>query len=217
MSARVRAWGARRGPLALALAVTGLALSAAPGMATTDRVDYSDQANPICKSTNNQVLHLYDSIEAEEQRLENAHRLTRKQARKIFKRIDRLYEQIPFRFVELFRAELEQLKAILPPPGYENDVASWLATRGEIGTLYLQYLQIEQQLEGSEGPRPHSRKGVNRRAKRRATLHSLESQVESKLVVDLETDLELGSKLGAAYCVTGADGEIAVNIVASGD
>ena len=210
--------GARQGLLAFAGVVAALAVTAAPAVATTDRIDYSDQANPICASTHRQVLQLYESIEAEAARLDNLHPKSRKKSRQIYKRIGRLYEEFPLRYIALFRAELDQLKAIAPPPGYEGDVARWLATREELVTLYLQYTQIELQLENGPGVRrPPTRKEVKRRAKRRANLESLEEQIDQKLLTDSETDLELGAKLGAAYCVTGADGVIAVTFSDSGD
>jgi hypothetical protein len=198
-------WGA----IAIAVAAAGLALAATPARATTDRVDYSDQANPICASANKQMVQLYETFEAEIQRLDRAHPKSRKKARRLYKRFERLYEQLPFQYIAIYHAELAQLKAIAAPPGYEDVVGRWLGTREEILALYVQYVQIDQELENSPGLGTHpSRKAIKRRQKRRANLHRLESQIEDKLLVDTEVDLELGAKLGAAYCVTGADGVI---------
>jgi hypothetical protein len=49
-------WGA----IATGVGVAALALIAAPAHATTDRVDYSDQANPICISANKQTVQVYE-------------------------------------------------------------------------------------------------------------------------------------------------------------
>jgi hypothetical protein len=209
-----RFWGAT----ATVVAAAGLALAATPASATTDRVDYSDQANPICASSHRQVAQLYETFEAEIDRLEKLRPKSRKKSRRIYERVERLYEQLPFHFLEIYRAELEQLKAIVAPPGYEDVVARWLGTREEINVLYLQYLQIDQELENSPGLGRHpSRKAIKRRQKRRANLEGLESQIVEKLLLDSEVDLELGAKLGAAYCVTGADGVIDSVVFVSGD
>jgi hypothetical protein len=205
------------GVIATVVAAAALAIAATPARATTDRVDYSDQANSICASTNKQTLQLYEAFEAEAERLEKLHPRNRKKARRIYERIERLYEQLPFQYVALYRAELVQLKAIAAPPGYEDVVARWLGTREEIAALYLQYIQIDQELENGPALKHPSRKALKRRQKRRANLERLESQVEDGLLVDFEVDLELGAKMGAAYCVTGADGEIAAVVVGSGD
>jgi DNA repair ATPase RecN len=207
-----------RGVLAACVAAGVFAIAAARADATTDRVDYSDQANPICASTNKQYVQLYESFEAAIERLDNRRVKNRKQARKLNRKVERLYEQLPFQIIALYKAELEQLRAIAPPPGYEDTVARWLGTRTEIAALYDQYLQIEQELEGSivdsgkSGKRP-SRKAVKRAQKRRENLRRLEDRIEEQFLTDSEVDLELGAKMGAAYCVTGADGEIAVNFL----
>jgi hypothetical protein len=208
-----RFWGA----IAAGAAMAALAITASPAAATTDRVDYSDQANPICASTNKQYDQVYENFEAALERLDQRAK-NRKQARKRVRQFERLYEQIPLQILALYKAELEQLKAISPPPGYEDTVGRWLGTRGEIATLYEQYLQIDQQLEGplvepgKHGKRP-SRKAIKRAQKRRVNLHRQEDQIEEQLLNDSEVDLELGAKMGAAYCVTGADGEIATNLL----
>jgi hypothetical protein len=215
-------WGA----IAIGVALVALALSAAPADATTDRVDYSDQANPICASTNKQIQQTYEAFEAALERLDNGRPKNRKQARRQARKRDRLYErlyeELPLQVLALYKSELEQLKAISPPPGYEDTVARWLGTRGEIATLYEQYLQIDRELEGplvdsgKRGKRP-SMKAIKRAQKRRANLHRLEDQIDDRLLTDFEIDLELASKMGAAYCVTGADGEIATVVFEEGD
>jgi hypothetical protein len=214
------------GGIATGVAAAALALTAAPALATTDRVDYSDQANPICASTNKQIEQAYDSFEAALERLDNVHPKNRKQARREARKrgrlFERLYEELPFKVLALYQSELEQLKAISPPPGYEDTVARWLGTRGEIATLYGQYLQIDRELEGplvdsGKGGKKPSRKAIKRAQKRRGNLHRLEDQIEERLFNDYEVDLELGAKMGAAYCVTGADGEIATVVFAEGD
>jgi hypothetical protein len=203
------------GMIATGVAIAALAIAASPAAATTDRIDYSDQANPICASTNKQYDQVYESFEAQLDRLDGRRSKNRKQARKRVRQFERLYEQLPFQIIALYKSELEQLKAIAPPPGYEDTVTRWLGTRGEIAALYEQYLQIDQQLEGplleprKDGKRP-SRKAIKRAQKRRSNLYRLEDRIEEQLLNDSEVDLELGSKLGAAYCVTGADGEIAL-------
>jgi hypothetical protein len=209
-------WGA----IATGVAVGALAMIAAPARATTDRVDYSDQANPICASTNKQVNQIYESFEAALEQLDDLHVKNRKQARRISRRAERLYEQLPFQFLAIYKAELEQLKAITAPPGYEDTVARWLGTRGQIAALYEQYLQIDQQLDGPllpPGKKRPSRKAIKRAQKRRENQHRLEDQNEDQLLSAFEVDLELGAKMGAAYCVTGADGEIAVVVLDGGD
>lgn len=207
-------WGA----IGACAAMAALAISASPAAATTDRVDYSDQANPICASTNKQYEQVYEDFEAQLDRLEGRPSKNRKQARKRVRKFERIYEQLPFRILALYKAELEQLKAIAPPPGYEDTVARWLGTRGDIAALYERYLQIDQELEGplvepgKNGKKP-SRKAIKRAQKRRTTLHRLEDQIEEQFLNDSEVDLELGAKMGAAYCVTSADGEIAQNFL----
>ena len=194
--------------LAIAVVVSMLALAATPAHATVDRVDYSDQVNPICASTNQQLEDLYERFYAAVDRLDDAHPKSRKQARRLDKRVDRLYEQLPLQYIALYRAELDQLKPVAAPPGYEDVVARWIGTRDEILALYQQYVQIDSELEGSHPGRHPSRKALRRRSKRRANLERLEQQIEERFFVDSEVDLELGAKLGAAYCVTGADGVI---------
>ena len=208
-------WGA----IAAGAAVATLAIAASPAAATTDRVDYSDQANPICISTTKQIEQLYESFEAQLERLDppraKNRKQARRQARKRAHRFERLYEQLPNKVIALYKAELEQLKAVAPPPGYEDTVATWLANRGEIFSLYEQYLRIERELDGplvdrgKDGKRP-SRKAIKRAQKRYENLYEREERIEERIANDLEVNLELGTKLGAAYCVTGADGEIDV-------
>ena len=188
-----------------------LGVAASPAVATTDRLDYADQANPICKSSNKQVDDLYESTEAEIDRLESLHPKNRKKALRVHERSDQLYEQLPFRILELYRAELDQLKGIAPPPGYEGTVAPWLATRAEIASLYEQILLIDQERErpllGPSGKRP-SRKAIKRHHKRLQNLERLQLQIYGQLLTDADIDLELGTRMGAAYCVTGATGEL---------
>jgi hypothetical protein len=198
-------WGA----IATGVAAAALAMTAAPAGATTDRVDYSDQANPICASANKQSKDLYEFTEAETDRLENLHTKNRKKALRALQRAEQLYDELPFKLLAIYQAELEQLKAIAPPPGYEETVARWLGVRGEIGALYQQYLVNEQQQHQLFEIRPKkpSRKALKRRHKRHEALEKIAVQIIVQLVNDSEVDLELGSKMGAAYCVTGADGE----------
>jgi hypothetical protein len=207
------------GVIAAAVVVAALAIGVAPVRATTDRVDYSDQANPICASTNKQVVLLYETTEAEIERLESHHPKTKnkKKHHRLHKRLDRLYEQLPFRYLALYRAELDQLRAIAPPPGYEDTAARWIGIRDHIAAVYEQYIRIEQQLEapiGFVGKKP-TRKAVKRALKRRQNLRRLQDQLEQQLLADLDLDLELGAKLGAAYCVTGATGDITTNFFES--
>jgi len=203
-----------RGGIAIGGSLVVLAFAASPAFATTDRVDYSDQANPICASSNAQYEQLYESFEQELKRLESVHPKNRKQARRFSKRFGKLYDELPFKILAIYQAELDQLKSIAPPPGYEETVASWLANRQQILTLYQQYLQIEQEEDNGFGTlhkRP-SRKAIKRRQKRRDNLERLSDQIEEQFVTDSKIDLELGAKLGAAYCVTGATGSLAVSI-----
>ena len=205
-------WGA----FATGVVAAALALTAAPAAATTDRVDYSDQANPICAAANKQTVDLYESIEAETERLEGLRPKNRKQARRIRKRAERLYDQFPFQSLAIYRAELAQLKGIAAPPGYEDTVARWLGAREQIAALYEQYLQIDSALDSIDVP-GKSRKAVKRALKRERNLERLEDQIDDQLIAAFDVDLELGSKLGAAYCVTGATGDVATNFLDSGD
>jgi hypothetical protein len=196
------------GIFAIGIVASLLALAAAPARATTDRVDYADHVNPICASANQQFEQLYESFFAAIDRLYGLDAKSRKQARRIDKRIDRLYEQLPFRYIAIYQAELAQLKPVAAPPGYEEVVGRWLGTRDEIVALYQQYFQIESELEAAHLGRHPSRKGIKRSQKRRSNLERLEGEIEERFFLDSEVDLELGAKLGAAYCVTGADGVI---------
>jgi hypothetical protein len=207
-------WGA----IATGVAMAALAIAAAPARATTDRVDYSDQANPICAASNKQIEQVYEAFEAQIERLDNIRFKNRKQARKVSRRVDRLYQQLPFQTLAIYKAELDQLKTIAPPPGYDDTVARWLGTRAEIAALYEEYIRIDQQLEGPlpVGKRP-TRKSIKRAQKRRQNLHRRQDQIEDQELNDYEVDLELGAKMGAAYCVTLADGEIATVVFGEGD
>jgi hypothetical protein len=177
-------------------------------------LDYADQANPICKSSNKQAEDLYESSEAEIERIENLRPKNRKQARRLSNRADQLYEQLPFQTQALYQAELDQLKALAAPPGYENTVATWLGTRQEISTLYLQVIQIEQREEQGFGrlPRHPSRKALKRRHKRYEALERLYDAAIDRFLIIAEVDLELGTRMGAAYCVTGATGGLPASI-----
>jgi putative ribosome biogenesis GTPase RsgA len=95
-------------------------------------------------------------------------------------------------------------------------VARWLGAREQISALYEQYLQIENALDSIEFA-GKSRKAIRRALKRERKLERLEDQNDDQLLVAFEVDLELGTKMGAAYCVTGADGEITPTVVFSGD
>jgi hypothetical protein len=208
-------WGA----IATGVAVAALAMAATPARATTDRVDYSDQANPICASSNKQAEDLYEFTEAETDRLESLRPKNRKKALRNLQRAEQLYEELPFKELAIYQAELEQLKAIAPPPGYEGTVASWLGVRQEIATLYQQYLVNEQQQDrlfvGQRGKR--SRKAIKRRHKRHEALERTALQIVVQLLTDSKIDLELGSKMGAAYCVTGATGELPTSPIVPDD
>jgi hypothetical protein len=201
---------------AIAVAMAALAIVAVPAGATTDRVDYSDQANPICASANKQVVQAYEFVAAETDRLEGLHPKNKKKARRIRKRAERLYDQLPFQFLAIYRGELEQLKAIAAPPGYEATVARWLGAREQIAALYEQYLQIESALDSIEFA-GKSRKAIKRALKRERNLTRLEDQIDDQLFAAFDLDLELGAKMGAAYCVTAATGDISTNFIASVD
>jgi hypothetical protein len=207
------------GLIALAVAIAALALSASPARGTTDRIDYADQANPICASTNKQVVQLYEAVEAEIERLERLDPKNKKKARRLRERAYRLYEQLPFQYLVIYRAELAQLKAIAAPPGYEDTVARWLGVRERIAALYQQYLEIEELLEGPIGfvGKKPTRKTVKRALKRARKLRERQEQIEQQFLSEWDLDLELGAKMGAAYCVTGATGDVSTNFIGSDD
>jgi DNA repair ATPase RecN len=190
--------------------LVALGLVAAPAFATTDRLDYADQANPICKSANKQADDLYEAAEAEIDRIESLRPKNRKQARRLLKREDQLYEQLPFQTQALYQAELDQLKTLAAPPGYESTVATWLGVRQEIATLYLEVVQIESQEEHGLGrlPRHPSRKALKRRQKRYQALERRYEAAIERILIDVDADLELGTRMGAAYFVTGATGRL---------
>lgn len=191
-----------------------LALSAGPAFATSDRLDYADQANPICKSSNQQTDDLIQSTEAEIDRLYGLHPKSRKKARRLRERRDLLEQQLPFQIVALYQAELENLEKIAAPPGYESTVAAWLGTRQRISALYQKYLQVDQQLESGLGSfRGRSRKAIKRHLKREQNLFKLEDQITQEFETESAADLELGTRMGAAYCVTGATGNLPPSIV----
>jgi hypothetical protein len=169
------------GVIATGVAMALLAAAATPAGATTDRLDYSDRANPICASSNKQVNDLYEFVETETDRLEDLHPKSRKKAHRIARRAERLYEQLPFQFVAIYRAELEQLKLIAAPPGYEDTVDRWLRTRSEIAALYDEYLRLDRQLSSPivrPGKKRPSRKAIKRRLKREGKLFARKRQVE---------------------------------------
>jgi hypothetical protein len=207
------------GVIAVGGCAIALAVAASSASAATDRLDYADQANPICKSSNKQVVDLYEAVETETDRLESLHPKSRKKFLRFHRRAEQLYEQLPFQILALYRAELDQLKAIGPPPGYEGTVASWLVARAEIASLYEQSLQIDQERErgfGSSHKRP-SRKAIKRRQKRARNLDRLSEQIDGQLLTDADADLELGTRMGAAYCVTGATGELPREVATPSD
>jgi hypothetical protein len=207
----------RGGIAAIGGSLIALAIAASPALATTDRVDYSDHANPICASSNAQMEQLYESTEAEIERLDHLRPKNRKKYRRLRERSERLYEQLPFQELALYQAELDQLKSLAAPPGYDATVAGWLANRQQIATLYLQYLQIEQKQERLFGAFHHfhkrpSRNTIKRVLKRVHHLERLSDQTEEQLLTDSKVDLELGSRMGAAYCVTGATGQLPTSV-----
>jgi hypothetical protein len=207
------------GIVAIGGSLLALGLAASPALATTDRLDYADQANPICKSANKQADDLYEATEAEIDRLDNLRPKNRKQARRIWAREEQLYDQLPFQTQALYQSELDQLKALAAPPGYENTVASWLGARQEIATLYLQYVQADQQADqgfANPGKRP-SRKQIKRHHKRLQALERIQDAAIARIITLADVDLELGTRMGAAYCVTGATGRLPETIVDPGD
>src|SRR5882724_8102584 len=105
-----------RGGIAIGGGLIALAIVASPALATTDRVDYSDQANPICASSNAQYEQLYESFDQEEERLYDVRTKSRKQAHRIQRRLDQLDNEFPFKILAIYQSELNQLKAIAPPP-----------------------------------------------------------------------------------------------------
>jgi len=209
----------RGGFVVLAGGLVCLAIAAAPALATTDRLDYSDQANPICKSSNKQIDDFYEATEAEIDRLYDVRAKNRKQARRLSKRRDQLEEQLPFQILAMYQAELNGLKAIAAPPGYEPTVAAWLSNRQQIADLYQQYVQIEKQLENPFGTfhKKPSRKALRRRSHRPQKLFTRSDQIVDQLLADEDIDLELGTRMGAAYCVTGATGDLAIDIASPDD
>jgi hypothetical protein len=208
----------RGGIVAIGGCVIALAVVASPALATTDRLDYADQANPICKSANQQYEQLYESAEAEIDRLYDLNPKSRKKARRIYDRIETLENQLPSLILGIYQAELGQLKSIAAPPGYESTVATWLATRQEILTLYQQYLQIEElEDNGFALHKKPSRKAIKRLHKRYQALERRLDQTIQQLLTDSEIDLELGTRMGAAYCVTGATGQLPESVGFVGD
>jgi hypothetical protein len=204
----------RGGIAALGGCLLTLAIAAGPAFAASDRLDYADQANPICKSSNKQTEDLYNSTEAEIDRLYALRPKNHKQARRLSRRREQLEEQLPFQTIGIYQAELDQLKALVAPPGYEDTVASWLGTRQRIATLYLQVIQIDQEEEtGFDFHKRPTRKAIKRRQKRMRNLDRLYQQSVDQLLIDVQTDLELGTRMGAAYCVTGATGHLPDGVI----
>jgi phytoene dehydrogenase-like protein len=209
----------RGGIAAVGGSLIAMAIAASPALATTDRLDYADHANPVCASSNAQVEQLYESTEAEIERLDSLHPKNRKKYRRLRERSERLYDQLPFQLLALYQAELDQLKSLAAPAGYEGTVANWLANRQQIATLALESNQIYQQQErGFRGfhKRP-SRKAIKRRQKRLRNLYRRSNQIDDQLVTDSKIDLELGSRMGAAYCVTGATGQLPTDLSGSNE
>src|SRR4051794_7013577 len=213
----------RRGGIAIVGGcLVALGLVAAPALATTDRLDYADQANPICKSSNTQVEQLITSFQQTFKALDRrANKLHGKKRRRVEQQQERLYEQIPFQFLGLESAELTQLKAIAPAPGDDSLVRDWLGSRELKLSLYQQTIPIEQRIEkvyetdiGASSLKKFERKlkRQQRQVKRlERQLDSLYDQYEAAGKVDLE----LGTQLGATYCVTQATGSIVAVIGSS--
>jgi hypothetical protein len=206
-------WGA----IAAGVAVTALAIVAAPASATTDRADYDAQVNSICKASNTQQEQFVDSLEQTLHRLDRrSHKLRGKKRRKIEQRIERLFEQAPSQSLAIVSAELAQLKAVSPAAGDETLVGEWLAKRDLEVQLYLQSIQIEAQIDKvfEKDFVAHSYKQLLKKTRRQDRLLKRLQRQENSLYEQLEAankaDLELGTELGATYCVTGATGTVSV-------
>lgn len=211
--AGLRRRGAARGAIALAIAMIALAITAVPALATSSRAEYDDQVNPICQSANTQAEQLLQAFEQQLRGLEGK-QVRGKKARRLRKKIDRLYNQLPSQWLAIFQSEFEQLKAVPPAPGDEGLVSDWLGNRGRLLSLTAQLFEVERQLEKLyDGVhRAHSLRAFKRLLKRQERqekrLEALNESLYEQLESASKIDLELGTRVGATYCVTGATGSL---------
>lgn len=199
-----------RGLIALSIALIALAVAACPASATTDRSDYATQVNTVCKSGNTQQKQLFDNFEQTERQLDaKANKLRGKKRRKIQKRAESLFDQLPNQSLAIFATEVTQLAQVPAASGDEGLVSEWIAGRRSLLDLLTQTNAIELRIEhlfdnvtfrSPRGFRKLDRK--EKRLQRQANL--LYQQIEALA----EKDLELGTELGATYCETGATGTI---------
>ena len=205
-----------RGGIAIGGGLVVLAIAASPALATTDRVDYDAQVNPICASANTRAKQLYDEFEALAKRLPNSGSGSasstgpkrNKKESKLQRRVERLFSQLPFQVQAIYDTELAQLKQVASAPGDEPLVSTWLANRQTMQDLNKQFNVLEARIE----------RLFNREFKRRIIrsfekLERKENRLQKKadaIYARLEPlrngDVQLGTQLGATYCVTDATG-----------
>jgi uncharacterized protein YoxC len=110
-----------RGLIALAIALVALAIAACPASATTDRSDCAAQVNTVCKSVNTLQKQLFDTFEQTERQLDaKANKLRGKKRRKIQKRAESLFDQLPNQSLAIFATEVTQLAQVPAASGDEG-------------------------------------------------------------------------------------------------
>jgi ribosome-associated translation inhibitor RaiA len=199
-------WGA----IATGVAVAALAMAATPARATTDRVDYDAQVNPICASANAEAKQLYESAEQTFARLDRkADKARGKKRKKLEARSERLFEQLPDLSLAIYFRELDRLKGVPPATGDETLVSDWLTNRQTALDLTAQANRIGKRADRlfTKGFRGHTLKAIQRWEKKFKKLQQQVNQIYQELEPLNERDIELGTQLGATYCVTFATGQ----------
>jgi hypothetical protein len=199
-----------QGVTAFALTALALALFAGQASATTDRADYASQANAICKSGNAQQKQLIDTFEQTQRQLDaRAKKVRGKKRRKIQKRAESLFDQLPGQSLAIFGNEVAQLTQVPAAPGDEGLVSDWISGRVSLVDLVRQSnaieLRIEHLYDNVVFRSPRGFRKLDRKEKRlQRQANSLYQQIRALS----DRDLELGTELGATYCVTGATGTL---------
>jgi hypothetical protein len=152
-------------------------LTAARASATTDRADYAAQVNSICAGTNARVEPLVDS------RARNATK----------------------RSLKILRGELGALGRVVPAPGDEALVSSWLAARRSIQDLVERDVALTRSLQRLEKKFFNGRQHPTRRLKglfrRTGRMGHTINRIEGKVSRAADTEASLALTLDTLDCI----------------
>jgi ribosome-associated translation inhibitor RaiA len=202
-------WGA----FVAGVTTAALAIAASPAHATSDRVDYDAQVNPICAAANSQAEQVYAAFEQRFAQLKRKESKVRgkKKREKIESRLSSLFFDAGDQNVAVYAAEVARLKQVSAAPGDESLVSDWLAARQEVVDLSAESNTLqreEDRLFTRTYAGAHSLRKFLRLQKRLSVLDRQLNVLEAQLDPLYTKDIELGAKLGASYCVSSATGAI---------